>query len=68
MATAKNTNVYLEAMEVAENEGRKPEETGNARVAGIPKRKHSKGILGYCGKRYINTYHNKRKTCTPRIL
>ena len=34
----KNTNVYLEAVEVAENEGRKPKEIGNARLAGIPKR------------------------------
>ena len=33
----KNTNVYLEAVEVAENEGRKPKEIGNARLAGIPK-------------------------------
>ena len=36
----KNTNVYLEAMEEAENKGREPEEVGNARLAGIPKRKY----------------------------
>lgn len=38
VVTQKNTNVYLEAVEVAENEGRKPKEIGNARLAGIPKR------------------------------
>ena len=35
-----NTNVYLEAMEATENKGREPEEVGNARLAGIPKRKY----------------------------
>ena len=64
----KNTNVYLEAMEEAENKGGKPEEIGNARMAGLPKRKHSKRLLGCCRKWYITSYHNKRKTCTPRIL
>ena len=49
VASQKNTNVYLEAVEVAENEDRKPKEVRNARVASIPKRKHSKRILGYCG-------------------
>ena len=41
MATPKNTNVYLETVEVAENKGAKPNEIGNAQVAGIQKRKHS---------------------------
>ena len=36
----KNTDVYLEAMEEAENKGRKPKEIRNAPVAGLPKRKH----------------------------
>ena len=36
-----NTNVYLEAMEVAESKGREPKEIRNARVDGIPKRQHS---------------------------
>ena len=31
---------YLEAVEEAENKGREPEEVGNARLAGIPKRKY----------------------------
>ena len=31
----KNTNVYLEAMEKAENKGSKPEEIGYARMAGL---------------------------------
>lgn len=38
VVTPKNTNVYLEAVEVAENEGREPEEIGDARMASIPKR------------------------------
>ena len=41
VATQKDTNVYLEAVEVAENEGREPKEIRNARLEGIPKRKHS---------------------------
>ena len=48
MATPTDTNVYLEAVEVAENEGREPKEVRNARLAGISKRHHSKGILDYC--------------------
>jgi len=38
VVTQKNTNVYLEAVEVAENKGSKPKEIGNVRLAGIPKR------------------------------
>ena len=49
VASQKNTNVYLEAVEVAENKGRKPEEIRNARVASTPKREHSERLLGYCG-------------------
>ena len=49
MATQKDTNVYLEAVEVAENESGEPKKIRNARMAVIPKRKHSKRILGYCG-------------------
>ena len=41
MVTQKDTNVYLEAVEVAENEGGKPKEIRNARMASVPKRKHS---------------------------
>ena len=41
VATAKNTNVYLEAVEVAENKGGEPKEIRNAQVDGIPKRQHS---------------------------
>ena len=49
VATQKNTNVYLEAVEVAENKGRKLKEIRNARLAGLQKRKHSKRLLGCCG-------------------
>ena len=54
MAAAKNTNVYLEAVEEAENEGDKPKEVRNARMAGLPKRKHSKRVLANCRKWYID--------------
>ena len=46
MATQKDTNVYLEAVEVAENESGEPKKIRNARMAGIPKRKHSKKDIG----------------------
>ena len=45
MVTPKNTNVYLEAVEVAENDGREPKEIRNVRMASIPKRKHLQGLL-----------------------
>ena len=48
MVAQKNTNVYLETVEVAENEGRKPKEIRDARLESIPKRKHSERLLGYC--------------------
>ena len=49
VVTPTDTNVYLEAVEVAENEGSESQEIGNARLDGIPKRKHSERLLGYCG-------------------
>ena len=57
-----------EAVEEDENKGRKPKEIRNARMAGLPKRKHTERILGCCRKRNIKPHHYKRKTCTPRIL
>ena len=68
VAAKKDTNVYLEAVEEAENKGGKPEEVGYARMEGLQKRKHSQGLLGCCRKWYITSYHNKRKTCTQGIL
>ena len=59
MVAAENTNVYLETVEKAENKGNKLKEVGNSRMVGVPKRQHSKRILGYCSKWYIDTYHNK---------
>ena len=41
MATKENTNVYLEAVEVAEDKSGEPKEIGDAQLDGIPKRKHS---------------------------
>lgn len=49
MATTTDTNVYLEAVEVAEDKSGKPKEIRDARLDGVPKRKHSKGLLGCCG-------------------
>ena len=49
VASTENTNVHLEAVEVAENKGGKPKEIGNARLDGIQKRKHSERLLGSCG-------------------
>ena len=60
----KNTNVYLETMEEAENKDGKPKEIGYARMASLPQRKHSQRLLGYCRKWYITYHNNKRKTCT----
>ena len=68
VVTKKNTDVYLEVMEEAENKGSKPEEIRYARLAGLPKREHSERLLGYCRKWYTTAYRNKRKTRTPRIL
>ena len=68
VVTKKNTDVYLEVMEEAENKGSKPEEIRYARLAGLPKREHSERLLGYCRKWYITAYHNKRKTCTQGVL
>lgn len=68
VAAKKNTDVYLEAVEAAENKGRKPEEIGYARLAGLPEREHSERLLGCRRKWYITSYHNKRKTCTQGIL
>lgn len=53
VVTKKNTNVYLKAMEEAENKGGKPKEIGYARMAGLPKREHSERLLDYCRKWYI---------------
>ena len=68
VAAPQNTDVHMEAVEGAANKGGEPEKTGDARMDGIPKREHSQRILGGCRQRNINTHHNKRKTCTPRIL
>ena len=59
MVAAKNTNVYLETVEEAENKGNKLKEVRNAQMAGVSKRQHPQRILSYCRKWYIDTYHNK---------
>ena len=52
----KNTNVYLEAMEEAENKGGKSKEIGYARMAGLPKRKHSKGYWAIAGSGILRDF------------
>lgn len=59
MVTQKDTNVYLEAVEVTKNEGGKPEEIGNAGLGSIQKRKHSKRLLGCCRKWDTHANHHK---------
>ena len=68
VATPKNTDVYLEAVEITENEDEEFETTRHARLASVSKREHSKRLLGCCGERNPYTHHNKQKTCKPGIL
>ena len=68
MASTKDTNVYLEAVEVTENKGTEVDKIRNGALEGIQKRKHSERILGCIKKWDINPHHNKRKTCTLGIL
>ena len=61
MVAAKNTNVYLETVEEAENKGNKLKEVRNTQMAGVSKRQHPQRILGYCRKWYItHTITNER--------
>ena len=46
----------------------KPKEIRNARLDGVPKREHSKRLLGGCWEWNTHPHHYKRKTCTPWIL
>ena len=66
MAAPKNTNVYLEAVEEAENEGDKPKEVRNARMAGLPKRKYPKRLLGCCRKWDTEPHHNTNERLARR--
>ena len=59
MVTPKNTNVYLEAVEVTENKGTEIDKIRNGTLEGIQKRKHSKRLLGCCRKWDFDTYHYK---------
>ena len=68
MASQKNTNVHLEAMEETGYESEEPEEARDAGMASTSKRKHSKRVLGSCGQWNTAPYHHKQKTCTQRIL
>ncbi len=58
VASQTNTNVYLEAVEVAEDEGYQPEKARNARLVGIQKREHSQRLLG-CRRQYASFRHHK---------
>ena len=61
--------MYMETMEDAKNKGGKPEEIGYARMAGLPKRKHSERRLGQPPTRFrhffrIKNHHSKRPQLT----
>ena len=61
VVTKKNTDVYLEAMEEAENKGGKPKEIGYARLAGLPKRNTRKGYWAIAGSGILqHTITNER--------
>ena len=68
MAEAPNPGIYLEAMEEAENQTPKPDETEGSREfcknGGI----QSPRVLVYGGHRSREKRHNERKTHTRGIL
>ena len=68
MATPKNTNVHLEAVETAENKGDEPDKTRYAQMESLPKRQYPKRVLGCCWEWNTPPHHNKWKTCTQGIL
>lgn len=49
MAETPNPEGHLETVEAAQDESEEPEETGDASMAGLPKREHLKRILGGSG-------------------
>ena len=55
------SNVYLETMEEARSESEEPDETGNARVAGLPKREHTEGILAVAGSGILTHTITKKR-------
>ncbi len=44
--SAQENRIEMEEVEETQNENKEPDEAGNAAVAGLQKREHSKGILG----------------------
>ena len=68
MAAPKIPVIYLEAMEESTDEGKEPDETGNAPVASLQKWELSEGILGNSRKRHSHPHHYKQETRSGRIL
>ena len=64
----KNTDVYLEAMEEAPNEGSQLKEAGNSSGQGIPVGEFPIGLLANCRKPSFSMFHYKRKTRSSRIF
>ena len=61
MASQKNTDVYLEAVEVAKNKGSKPNEIRNARVVAYRNGNTRKGYWAVAGSGILtHTITNKR--------
>ena len=68
VVTKKNTDVYLEAMEEAPNEGSQLKEAGNSSGQGIPVGEFPIGLLANCRKPSFSMFHYKRKTRDSRIF
>lgn len=68
MAAPKIPVIYLEAMEESTDEGKEPDETGNAPVASLQKWELTERILGNSRKRYSHPHHYKQETRSSRIL
>ena len=68
MAAPKIPVLYLEAMEESTDEGKEPDEAGNAPVASLQKWELSKGILGNSREWNSHPHHYKQETRSGRIL
>lgn len=59
MAAPKDPVIYLEAVEESMDEGKEPNEAGNAPVASLQRWELSEGILGNSWKRYSHPHNYK---------
>ena len=68
LAAQENSHVYLETMEETQEEGRKPNATGNTGMAGMGGKQLPKSLLAHGKERSCPKGNLKRKTRTGRIL